>query len=224
MDLRSILLLLSALALAATGFFYGYKFIKRDNYLIGVEWMLLGLSSSNAFIFFLTNSSTSFAIAHFFDAFSRAFGVPVVVPIGMMALTHKLKPSIAGDVGIFLASFAATAVMLEIKSFEPVLPYFLLFMSCLYAAYLVYFARKLLAVGETTRAIGVMIVTASCFVIACIDDFYKIPGEDTNVVFNFYTLALFTWSFMTVQLYYAYCALERAVGEGRGQIFARRVQ
>ena len=60
-------------------------------------------------------------------------------------------------------------------------------------------------------------VMAFSLAIAAIYDFYKIPGEETNVFFNFFTLALFTWAFLTVQLYYAYCALERATARQGGQ-------
>ena len=46
--------------------------------------------------------------------------------------------------------------------------------------------------------------------IACIYAFYPIPGDEHNVVLNFFVLALVTWSYLTVVVYYAYCALERA--------------
>lgn len=216
MDLRSLILCLAAFSLALTGFAYGAKFIRKKNYLIGVEWFILATSSSNAVVFFATNSPLSFRIAHFFDTFSRAFGVPVVVPIGMMALTHAMKPSVRTDVWIFGLSTFATFGLLTVGSFQPVLPYFLLIMWCVYSIYLVYFAIVLFQAGEGGQAIGVTIANVTSLGVAAIYDFYKIPGEDTNVIFNFFTIALFTWSYMTVQLYYAYCALERAKRVGAG--------
>jgi hypothetical protein len=47
--------------------------------------------------------------------------------------------------------------------------------------------------------------------IASIYDFYKIPHDETNIVFNFYTIALYVWAYLTVQTYYSYCALQRAM-------------
>ncbi|MCW6530392.1 hypothetical protein NED98_09055 [Sphingomonas sp. MMSM20] len=210
MDLRSFILCLAAFSLALTGFVYGAKFIRKKNYLIGIEWFILATSSSNAVVYFATNSPLSFKIAHFFDTFSRAFGVPIVIPVGMMVLTHGMKPSIRFDIAIFALSFVATIAILSLGFFQPLLAYFLLGMSILYTIYLIYLVAILLKAGEKLQALGVALVTATTFFVAAVYDFYKIPGEDTNVIFNFFTIALFTWSYMTVQLYYAYCALERA--------------
>jgi len=221
MDLRSFILCLAAFSLALTGFVYGAKFIRKKNYLIGIEWFILATSSSNAVVYFATNSALSFKIAHFFDTFSRAFGVPIVIPVGMMVLTHGLKPSIRFDIAIFALSFIATIAILSLSFFQPLLPYFLLGMSVLYAIYLIYLVILLLRLQENAQAFGVALVTVTTFFVAAVYDFYKIPGEDTNVIFNFFTIALFTWSYMTVQLYYAYGALERALGEGRGETFER---
>lgn len=75
-----------------------------------------------------------------------------------------------------------------------------------------YFAVRLATVGESLHAIGVMFGMLASLTIACIYDFYKIPGDDSNVLLNFYVLALTTWAYLLVHLYYAYCALERAKG------------
>jgi hypothetical protein len=60
------------------------------------------------------------------------------------------------------------------------------------------------------RAMAMVVALATSLAIAGIYDFYKIPGEETNVVFNFYTLALCSWAYFMVAMYYGYCALERA--------------
>lgn len=59
------------------------------------------------------------------------------------------------------------------------------------------------------EALGMVVALATSFGIAAIYDFYKIPGEETNVALNFYTLALGTWVYLMLALYYGYCALER---------------
>jgi hypothetical protein len=69
--------------------------------------------------------------------------------------------------------------------------------------------------GHALHALTTTLGLVAAQAIACIYDFYKIPGEETNVVFNFYVLALLTWSYLTVTLYYAYCALEREKGRSR---------
>jgi len=212
MDLRTFILCVASSALALGGIVYGVKFNKKGNYLVGYEWLILALSSSNALIYFATGLPISLHVAHFFDAFSRAFGVPIVTTLGLMTLTHGYKPSIRTDIVLFAGSFAGTAVLVTVGSIAPLLPYLYLVMWVLFSIYLAYFARQLLNVGEARQASALLFAMVLNLVIASIYDFYKIPGEETNIVFNFFTLALFTWAYLTVQVYYAYCALERARG------------
>lgn len=217
MDLRSLILCLSAATLALTGYGYGWKFCRKGNYLIGIEWMILATSSSNAVYYFATMSPTSYAIAHFFDTFSRAWGVPIVVPMGLLMLTRGWKPSVRFDIAVFAISFVATFGLLAGGVVAQVLPYFLLAMSVGFAVFLAAFSLQLFRVGEAAHGAVMLTITASNLFIAVIYDFWKIPGEDTNVFFNFFTLALLTWSAMTVALYYAYCAYERAAAANRAQ-------
>lgn len=210
MDLRSLVLVLSAVLLALSSFVYGWQFVKKRNYLLGVEMWVVGVSSSNAVVFFATESRVSYAISHFFDAFSRGFGMPVIAVAGMMTITHGFKPSTRVDVVAFVVSFAATFVLIGVHFIEGILPYFFVVMSVLLSIYLAYVIKRLLGIGATFQAMALLLALVSCQAIASIYDFYKIPGEETNVVFNFFTLALCTWAYLMPALYYAYSALERA--------------
>src|SRR5262249_20627340 len=164
-------------ALALGGAIYGVKFNKKGNYLVGYEWLILALSSSNALIYFATELPISFHVAHFFDAFSRAFGVPIVTTLGLMTLTHGYKPSIRRDVALFAASFAGTAILVNVPSIAPLLPYFYLLMWILFSIYLAYFAKRLLNAGQARQASALLFAMVLNLVIASIYDFYKIPGE-----------------------------------------------
>src|SRR5262249_14768480 len=132
--------------------------------------------------------------------------------LGLMTLTHGYKPSIRTDVALFAASFAGTAILVNVPSIAPLLPYFYLLMWILFSIYLAYFAKRLLNAGQARQASALLFAMVLNLVIASIYDFYKIPGEETNIFLNFFTLALFTWAYLTVQVYYAYCALERTQG------------
>ena len=210
MDLRSLVLVLSSALLARSSFVYGWKFVKKRNYLLGIELWVVGTSASNAVVFFATESPVSWAIAHFFDVFSRGFGLPLISMAGMMVITHGFKPSIRQDILAFVASAAATFVLIGVHSLEGILPYYLVAMWCLLSIYLAYFIKRLLAVGAGFNAMLVGIALVTSLAIAGIYDFYKIPGEETNVVFNFFTLALCSWAYFAPAIYYGYCALERA--------------
>ena len=210
MDARLLSICIGAIALAATGFYYGFKFCQKRNYLIGVEWFALAVSSTNFMIYELTHWHFTYLGVLFLDTFSRAFGLPIVTVAGLMVLTHGFRPTIRLDILLFLGTAIATLVVL-MEQFAPILAVFLLAMWTIFTIFLFYFAYKLWEYGEKLHALGVLLAAILNQTIAYMYDFYKIPGDETNIILNFYTLALFTWAYLTLQLYYSYCALERAI-------------
>jgi hypothetical protein len=210
MDLRHIALCLSTAVLVLTSLVFGLKFLRKRNYLLGVEWLVITFSAANFLVYFLTGWQVSYNISFFCDAFSRGFGLPIIAMAGLAELTHGYRPSILADVLFFAGSIAGTVVLVAADFVAKPLPYFYVAMWAAFSIYLAYFAKRLLNAGEHLQALSVVVALASSLTIACIYDFYRIPGEDVNVVFNFYFLAGMTWSFVLAALYYAYGALERA--------------
>lgn len=216
MDARTLSICIGTIALTVGGSIYGVKFCKKQNYLIGIEWFLLAISSANFMVYELTHSRISYLGVMFLDTFSRAFGLPLVTVAGLMVLTQSYRPSMLHDVLLFIIPAAATLFLLA-DFMAASLPYFLLVLWSIFTLYLLYFAWQLLKHGEKLQALGMMLVALTNQTIACIYDFYKIPGDETNIVLNFYTIALFVWTFLTVQTYYGYCALERAMDASPGR-------
>lgn len=214
MDLKSLAFILADALMVAAGCIYGWKFFRKRNYLLGLEWLIVGLSGANFFVFFLTGSHFVYNISYFFDAFSRAFGLPVIATAGLMAVTHGYKPTALADAGYFVASFAGAIILVAADVVAPAKPWFYLVMWTAYSVYLTYFAVRLLSAGQKKHAIGVLLVMLTSQAIATIYDFYKIPGDDDEHTV-FYILALLTWAFSLFETYYAYCALERFQGAGR---------
>ena len=107
-----------------------------------------------------------------------------------------------------MGALAGTAVVWAADFMIEPKPYFYLVMWSLFSIYLAYVARRLLCVGERLNAVSVIVALVSTQIIASTYDFYHIPGDDDHVIF--YIFALLSWSYMSVSLYYAYCALERA--------------
>ncbi|UJJ31481.1 hypothetical protein [Halopseudomonas maritima] len=207
MDARSLILSLSCLVLALTMLVYGILFIRRHrNYLLGVEWLIVAVSATNMLLFQAVGYPLGYEISMFLDAFSRGFGIPIITILGLMVVTRGFKPSALVDVLVFAISIPAT-FLLRLDVFAGVLPYFYVLMALLFAAYLIHFARLLLAHGERTQAVSVLLAMTGMLAIALIYDFYEIPGEATNVVLNFFNLALLTWSYLFASLYHAYSAL-----------------
>lgn len=213
METKDVFALLTCVLLIASGGIYGIKFLRKGNFLLGLEWLIAAFSGSNLLIFLLTQSQISYGISFFCDAFSRGFGIPIVTVLGLMAVTHNYKPSKLKDAVIFAITFASTLVMIKSDFMAKPLPYFYVVMWFAYSAYLAYFIARLARAGERLHALGVTVAAISGLVVACIYDFYPIPGDDTKAIFL--SIALVTWSYMLIQLYYAFFALERAKGCAR---------
>ncbi|MFB9126688.1 hypothetical protein E2553_34365 [Paraburkholderia dipogonis] len=208
MESKFYLYCLADIALIATSLIYGVKLLKKRNYLLGIEWLVTTFSATNLLINALTGGHIFLSLSLFCDAFSRGFGVPVITIAGMMAVTHRYKPSIAADVTYVVGALAGTVIVWSADFMVEPKPYFYLATWSLFSVYLVYVVKRLLSVGEKLNAASVILALAFTQTIASIYDFYPIPGDDDHM--TFYIFALLAWSYLSVSLYYAYCALERA--------------
>lgn len=208
MDTKIILLLLADVLLLLTTLIYGVKFLRRGNVLLGLEWLVVTVSTSNLLVYLLTESKAAYSVSFFLDAFSRGFGIPIIATAGLMAVTHRYKPSTRTDVLWFVGAFSGTFVLVGADFLAKPLPYFYLLMWTGFSVYLGYFAWRLWRAGETRHAAAVGLALVTSQAIATIYDFYKIPGDKDQVIFLI--LALTTWAYLTVATYYAYGALERA--------------
>ncbi|WP_156115046.1 hypothetical protein [Pseudomonas sp. ML96] len=189
------------------GLCYGAAFVKCKNYLLGVEFLIVGISATNFTVFIVTGWLVNYNAAMFLDAFSRGVGVPVIATLGLMAVTHNYRPSPASDIVLFLAGFAAAAIYFTSSSFDELRPYFYVLMWSVYTVYLAYFSWRLARVKEHLHALATVLSGVAGLTVALRYDFFPIPGDDTKVVFM--TFAFLTWSYSIVQSFYAYRALQR---------------
>lgn len=208
MELKIYLYILADIILIATSLIYGVKFLRKGNYLLGGEWLVVTFSATNLLLNALTDAQLYYSISLFCDAFSRSFGIPVIGIAGLMAVTHGYKPSKLVDLLFFVAATVVTVIVWTADFMVEPKPYFYLVMWSVFSIYLAYFAKRLLDVGEKFHAAAVLLALLFTQAIASIYDFYPISGDEGHVVF--YIFALLAWSYQGVALYYAYCALERA--------------
>lgn len=206
-DSRTALLLLGCFSLALSGFFYGFKFLKLGNQILGYEYLIVGSSSVNFLFYNTTLYPPSYELMLYLDSFSRAFGFPLLGTLGFMQLTHQLQLSNSSKIMLFTITLALTAVILYSDFFAPVLAYFYLAVMYPFCLFMLYVAKKVFDLKRRKTGFSLMLTTIANIVIASIYDFYVIPGEETNVVFNFFFLALLTWSAAFVTMYYAYVVL-----------------
>ncbi|MCG9481189.1 hypothetical protein MCL30_05260 [Acinetobacter pittii] len=208
LELINIFGLVACIVLALSGWIYGAKFLKKKNYLLGLEWWIVAFSATNFVSYMLTASNVNFSITMFLDSFSRSFGMPVIAVIGLMALTHNYKPSAFKEVMLFVLAFAGTFVVFLADFFQEIRPYFYVITWSILVMYLFYFIICLVRAGEAFHALATTITAVVSLAVAVVYDFFPIPGDDTHMIFM--TWAFVTWGYAIIQLYYAYEALERA--------------
>lgn len=214
MDIKEILGFAATVLLFGTSLFYGLMFVRKQNYLIGWEWWIMSLSTGCVIVFLVTDSQTAYDTSMFLDRFTRALGIPLVTVAGLMAVTHGFKPSMRTDIVLFVIGFAVTVAIVSVDFLIAIQPYFLLLGWTLFSVFLVYFAYRLARAGEAYQAAGVIVAMVTNQCIATIYDFFPIPGDDDHTIF--YIFALTSWSYLVVQLYYAYAALEQANARNAG--------
>lgn len=209
METEHYLFILSMSILAATGTIYGMKFFARGNHLLGVQWLVVGCAGTSIVIFALGDVDAAYRIAYFCDAFTRGCGGPVITTLGLMMVTHRYKPFPCFDLYLFAGAAAGTAALMEADAAASVRSTFYLAMWSLLSLYLAWFAWKLLGARAFLHAFGVALVVASTLAVAVAYDRSMLFSDEEYLLF--YVLAGPVWSFMAVELYYAYCALERNV-------------
>jgi hypothetical protein len=208
METKYFLYCLADMILIATSLVYGVKLLKRRNYLLAGEWLVVTFSASNLLINAFTGAMPFYHISLFCDAFSRSFGIPVIAIAGLMAATHRYRPSTFVDVTYFAVGLVVTTIVWTADFMVAPKPYFYLAAWSVFSLYLAYFIKRLLAAGEGLHALSTTVALVAAQTIATVYDFYHIPGDDDHMVF--YIFALLTWAYQCVAVYYAYCALERA--------------
>ncbi|MEL0155272.1 hypothetical protein [Sphingopyxis sp.] len=209
MDLRSSLITSGMLALVVTGIGLGWRFWRQGNILLGAEWMILGFS---AFNFALWNSfgvQLSYEISMVCDAFSRSIGIPVIATLGLAKLTHGFDVSKATKWLLLVGGFPLAYGLLAYPPIQPALPYAFFACGLVATIFLVYFAIRLAQVGEYGHAIAVMVTNILFVITALLEGIIAIPGEETNLVLNFFFLAGWIWALGFAEIYFAYQALAR---------------
>jgi hypothetical protein len=206
-----LVFLASAVWLAVVGYYVGWRFIRTyGNYLLGLECLVVGVSASNFLVGSLLGADGGIAydISFFLDAFSRSLGFTLILVLGLMAVTHHYKPTVAVEIGVF--GLAIVAALLLRKFHDETLhigpAMFYLVANLLTTAFLAYFAKKLWDAGAQKLALATGLVTAAATAIAVIYDFLPLPFDDQYRTL-FYTAALATWGTQGLVYFFAYRAL-----------------
>lgn len=210
--MKELAFLVADLWMIFVGFYFGWKLIRRyRNYLLGLEWMIVASSGVNFLVWSLLGadeSSPLYDLAYFLDAFSRSVGITLILVVGMLAVTHRYKPSRTVDVGLFGLAIAAGLYLRQFADgglhLGPAT--FYVVANLLTACFLAYVARRLWNIRHRALAAATALVTAAAAAIALTYDFFPLPFDDSDRTI-FYTAALATWGTQGFVYYLAYRAL-----------------
>ncbi|MGU3502364.1 transporter [Mycobacterium sp. C31M] len=210
--MKELVFLAAAIWLAVVGYYFGWKFIQNyRNYLLGLEWLIVGVSASNFLVGSLLGAAEggiAYDISFFLDAFSRSVGFTLILVLGLMAVTHHYKPTIAVEIGVFGLAIVAGVLLRKFhdETLHIVPATFYLVVNLLTTVFLAYFAKKLWGIGAQRLSIATGLVTVAATTIAITYDFLPLPFDDQNRTF-FYTAALATWGTQGLVYFLAYRAL-----------------
>lgn len=209
--MKDAIFLLSDVWLIVVGFGFGWKFIRNfGNHLLGIECLVVGVSATNFLIGSLLGATGGLPlqISFFLDAFSRSFGFTLILILGLMAVTHRYRPPIVVEVGVFgltiVAAFLLRRFHDETLHVGPAT--FYLVMNLLTTLFLAYFVTRLWKAALRGLACATGLVTIAATAIAVTYDFFPFPFDDADRTF-FYTAALTTWGLQGAVYYFAYRAL-----------------
>lgn len=211
--MKYVLFVLADVWMIFVGYYYGWQFIHRyRNYLLGLEWIIVATSGVNFLLWSLFSgqeSSVLYDLASFLDAFSRSVGITLILVLGMLAATHRYRPSLAIEVGAFALATCAGLYLRRFLGTElHIAPAtFYVVVNLLTSAYLLYVVKRLWDARARQLAGWTGVVTAAATTIAVTYDFLPFSFDDPQRTF-FYTAALATWGTQGFVCFLAYRALQ----------------
>jgi hypothetical protein len=216
MSARDVVMIISDLSLVFVGYYFGARFLRLGNRLLGWEWVVLAFSASNLLLGILLQNASFEAVAFYCDAFSRGVGFPVIATLGFVELFRGRKFSWQFDAAAFAGgavfAWAARTVWAESQTLQQ----FYMVASQVFNVCMLYFAARLFAVRLVGHGIAIIAGLIALFGVSLLEGgFIAFPGEETNILFNWLTIALFVWALVFAQYFYAYRAYEAVTGGRR---------
>ena len=208
-DPRTLFFFLSSVFFAATLYFGTFKFFQKGNLILGAEWAVMAISMTNVTIWIFTALQWQYDFMMYLDAFSRVAGMNLLVVFGFLAVTHNYKPSALADVFILSGVGAIAAFVMYVDYMDPVRPFVFFAVHYMFVSFLVLLTWKLFSMGNRALGVHMIIATLLLTYIHSIIDLYSIPGDATNVLYNFFFMANMVWAYGYLVIYFAYAALER---------------
>ena len=152
-------------------------------------------------------------VALYCDAFSRGVGFPLIATLGFAELFTGRKFSKTFDFVLFAGGAAFAWAARTVWAGTPGLEITYMAVGQVFNLVLLYFAYRLFAARIFGHGVATLAILAALTVVSLLEGgFIAFPGEATNVLFNWLTMAMFIWALSFAECFYAYRALERKAG------------
>lgn len=210
MDALTLSIILSLSTLSVSGIWCGIRFLKIGNALLGWEWIILGVSATNASCYFITQSPISFHLMVFLDSFSRTIGVPIIGAVGLWMLSRDLKVSSAIKIAMFAAGAVLAGLITAFKPVEAQMPMMAEVLGVVFLIAQIDFALILYRNGLRWHAAGVVLGLIGLQATVFLDGVLKAPEHPDSVfgiISNFWVYSNVVWSAAFAEYYFAYVAL-----------------
>jgi hypothetical protein len=207
-SLRDIVILISLAAMVVVGWYYGYRFLKLKNDILGVEWMIIGFSATCFFVNRLGLSESSVEITWFLDLFSRLIGIPILGTIGVMKVTHGRDFTRRQEIWMFAIGLLVSAAFKVSSALQAMLPVLYLVLGVAFLALVAYMAYQAFKRGLRMHGWLMVVAVLLNLGVALLQDFAKLPDENTAIFFNQLVIEGFVWAFGLAAMFYTYEAMQ----------------
>lgn len=215
--MKDLLFLAADVWLMCSTWYFGIRMFRTyGNHLLTLEWFVVALSSTNFLVWSLlggSKHSPMYHLAYAFDAFSRSFGITLILVLGLMTVTHGYKPSPKVEWSAFGLALAGALIFGRMHNDHLVhdfphvaLATFYVVTNVLTSVFLYYFASRLWRIGARSVAVWTGLVTAAATFVAVTYDFFPFSFDDKDRTV-FYIMALTVWGAQSLIYFYGYRAL-----------------
>jgi hypothetical protein len=191
-------------SLVWVGFYYGYRFLRMKNNMLGYEWFFLALSASNIILDKAGVFEVSVHIWHYLDTFSKLFGIPVIGAIGLMKVTHNFELSKVNQVLVFAVALGLSYGFETWDAMSPILPGASILAAVFFLLFCGYIAQQAFKYKLNKHGWLMILLIAINICVAAIQDFIPLPNEDTAIFFNKFVIETLAWSLLFGEIFYVY--------------------
>lgn len=207
---RDLAIISGMCLLAFVGWYYGWRFLKLKNDILGFEWLIIGFSATNFALYTIGAFKFGIEITMFLDMFSRLIGIPILGTLGVLQITHDRHFTQWQEFWLFAVGLGTTAAFKLFTPLQAALPVLYLVLGLAFMGLCVFMGQQAFKRGLRLHGWLMVVSVLMNFGVSLLQDFVKLPDEDTAILLNQIVIEHFVWSFGCAAMFYVYQALHHA--------------